>query len=92
MGDPQVAAPPDWPGSLPLDSTAALIQRVKAGDPDAREQLAAPSPSHALGAWKAPQDPAMADTADLVRSPFVPDHGRRTMPEARFSSICAGRS
>lgn len=70
MVDQQAIATPDWPESLPLDSTAALIHRVKSGDGDAREQLAARY-HPLLMRWAHGRLPsgarAMADTADLVQ-------------------------
>ncbi len=70
MGDQHVTALPDWPGSLPLDSTAALIHRVKSGDADAREQLAARY-HPMLMRWAHGRLPSsargMAETADLVQ-------------------------
>ena len=70
MADQQAAAPLDWSESLPLDSTAALINRVKTGDQDAREQLAARYHPILMG-WAHGRLPsgsrAMADTADLVQ-------------------------
>jgi len=66
----QPAAAPGWTGSLPLDSTAALIHRVKSGDQIAREQLAARY-HPLLMRWAHGRLPAgsrgMSDTADLVQ-------------------------
>ena len=70
MAEQQVTAQPDWFGGLPLGSTAALIHRVKAGDRDARERLAAryhPLLMNWAHGRLPSQARSMADTADLVQ-------------------------
>ena len=70
MVNRQAKAPPDWSSSPPLDSTAVLIGRVKAGDSDAREQLVARY-HPLLMRWAQGRLPSgsrgLADTSDLVQ-------------------------
>ncbi|MDM7916000.1 MAG: RNA polymerase sigma factor [Candidatus Eisenbacteria bacterium] len=70
MAEALESAPPEWPGSLPLDSTAALIHRVKSGDRSARDELAARY-HPLLMRWAHGRLPAgsraLSDTADLVQ-------------------------
>jgi RNA polymerase sigma-70 factor (ECF subfamily) len=70
MANRQANAVPNWSPSPPLDSTAVLIGRVKAGDSNAREQLVARY-HPLLMRWAQGRLPSgsrgLADTSDLVQ-------------------------